>query len=154
MTLTLASCLVLSACGGGGSDSSTSSQVSTTNTQTNTATHTDTSTNQDSLDNLIISRDNDLSSNFTLSLDVKTEKTIYLSICDQYKQEKGAYKVDYDSCIFRSNIDEKGLKNTLTVANHYQDLIIAAWYFDGTPPHYQTWQNPLSKDETLSLEFN
>ncbi len=152
MTLSMTACLALAACGGG--DSSTSSQVSSTNTVTVTDTRTDTSTSQDTLDSLNISRENDLRSNFTLSLHVKTAKTIYLSICDEYEQKQGTYKVNYDSCIFRSNIDEKGLTNTLTVANHYQNLIIAAWYFDGTAPNYQTWQNPLSQDETLSLEFD
>ncbi len=151
-TLTLTACLVLPACGGGGG-ASDSNQMSSTNTVTGTDTSTDTSTSQTSLDSLNISRDNDLRSSFALSLNVKTAKTIYLSICDEYQKKQGTYKVNYDSCIFRSNVDEDGLKNTLTVANHYQNLIIAAWYFDGTPAHYQIWQNPLSKDETLNLEF-
>jgi len=128
--------LLLSACGGGGEVSSSTEAVSTTVTQTPTTstpppetTPPDTSVETETMADLTIAPQFDLSSKIRLNIDVDLnmgDSRAYLNICLKGDDNKA----DYDQCLLRAPLKQSKLTSTVMLANSALELVAEVWFYD------------------------
>ncbi|WOC24758.1 hypothetical protein LY624_08950 [Pseudoalteromonas sp. N1230-9] len=124
--------LFLSACGGGSgssteSASSTVPEVSTVTTQPETPANT--SIGVETMLDLNIAPEFDLSSKMQLRVNVDLQmgdNKAYLNIC--LKGEDG--KADYNQCLLRTALEQSKLSATLMLANSSLELVAEIWFYD------------------------
>ncbi|KZY40241.1 hypothetical protein CWC26_01510 [Pseudoalteromonas sp. S4488] len=139
--------LFLSACGGGGEGSSSTEAVSTTVTQTPTTstpppetTPPDTSVETETMADLTIAPQFDLSSKIELNIDVDLnmgDSRAYLNICLKGDDNKA----DYDQCLLRAPLKQSKLTSTVMLANSALELVAEVWFYDSqNEPLRFEWQ--------------
>ncbi|MCZ4251693.1 hypothetical protein [Pseudoalteromonas shioyasakiensis] len=139
--------LLLSACGGGGEGSSSTEAVNTTVTQTPTTstpppetTPPDTSVETETMADLTIAPQFDLSSKIELNIDVDLnmgDSRAYLNICLKGDDNKA----DYNQCLLRAPLKQSKLTSTVMLANSALELVAEVWFYDAqNEPLRFEWQ--------------
>ena len=81
-------------------------------------------------------------------------RSAYLSVCTEFTEGQDGIKVDYNSCLLRTSIDND-YAGTLTVANNQNRLVMAIWYLDDTKnPRYEIWENSSATDDERKFVVN
>jgi len=142
LLLTLGS--ILTACGGGGGSSQPATQTDAVATALSS-----------SLDDLVVAPTFNLQATFTLTVDIELDQNTrgYFSLCDPYDQSKSPVRVNFESCLLRGPLVAGQLKESLQVANHVRELMAVIWFYDGSDPIYQRWQQA-SADTAQELRIN
>lgn len=92
---------------------------------------------------LIASKSFLLEQEYDLAVSYKSDssRNAYLSVCTEFTQGQNGIKVNYNSCLLRTSIDND-FAGTLKVANDKNRLVMAIWYFDDKEnPRYEVWEN-------------
>ena len=95
-----------------------------------------------SLDELRISRENELSTVAELNVEVQINASkSFLSICDIPGEELDVGRVNYEKCILRTPIDNNLNAFKITLPNHIDSLVAIVWFYEtGRQPLVQRWQ--------------
>jgi hypothetical protein len=81
-------------------------------------------------------------------------RSAYLSVCTEFTEGQDGIKVDYNSCLLRTSIDND-YAGTLTVANDQNRLVMAIWYLDDTKnPRYEIWENSSATNDERKFVVN
>jgi hypothetical protein len=81
-------------------------------------------------------------------------RSAYLSVCTDFTEEESGIKVNYNSCLLRTSI-ENDYAGTLTVANDQNRLVMAIWYLDDAEnPRYEVWENDSAADAVRNFDVN
>jgi hypothetical protein len=81
-------------------------------------------------------------------------RSAYLSVCTEFTEGQDGIKVDYNSCLLRTSIDND-YAGTLTVANNQNRLVMAIWYLDDTKnPRYEIWENSSETNDERKFVVN
>ncbi|MCP4588060.1 hypothetical protein [Pseudoalteromonas sp.] len=124
--------LMLSACGGGESNSSikTESAIQTPTTSTATeTTGTDISAETETMADLMIEPEFDLSSKMELSVDVDLnmgDSRAYVNICLKGDDNRA----DYSQCLLRAPLKQSKLLSSVMLANNAIQLVAEVWFYD------------------------
>jgi len=152
--------LLLAGCGGGGGGTdSTATPAPTpvvTPTPTPVATPTptpvvtptpvpvvDPNAVYDSTAELIVAQSFLIKQEYELAISYKNEdsRRAYLSLCSEFTEGQEGVKVNYNSCLLRTSINES-YAGTVSVANDKKKLVMAIWYLDDVNnPRYAVWEN-------------
>jgi len=99
-----------------------------------------------SLDELRIPRDNELSTVAELNVEVQINANkSFLSICDIPGEELDADTVNYEKCILRTPIDNNLNTFKITLPNHIDSLVAIVWFYEaGRQPLVQRWQRTVA----------
>jgi len=97
---------------------------------------------QQSLDELRISKKNELSTVAELNVEVQINASkSFLSICDIPGGELDADTVNYEKCILRTPIDNNLNAFKIILPNHIDSLVAIVWFYEtGRQPLVQRWQ--------------
>jgi len=122
--------LMLSACGGGESNSSikTESAIQTPTTSTATET-TGTDISAETMVDLMIEPEFDLSSKMELSVDVDLnmgDSRAYVNICLKGDDNRA----DYSQCLLRAPLKQSKLLSSVMLANNAIQLVAEVWFYD------------------------
>jgi len=122
--------LSVASCGGGGNDASSNNSSGTIQGP------------PQSLDELRIPRDNELSTVAELNVEVQINANkSFLSICDIPGEELDADTVNYEKCILRTPIDNNLNAFKIILPNHIDSLVAIVWFYEtGRQPLVQRWQ--------------
>lgn len=149
--------LILSACGGGESGSSTEdvstivSQTPTTSTTPPEKTPTETSGETETMADLTIAPEFDLSSKTELSVDVDlnmADSRAYLNICLKGDDNKA----DYNQCLLRAPLKQSKLTSTVMLANSALELVAEVWFYDSqNEPLRFYWQHEEGQSAVFTI---
>jgi hypothetical protein len=90
----------------------------------------------------------------TVSYQNQNRRSTYLSVCTEFTEGPQGIKVNYNSCLLRTSIDND-YKGKLMVANDQNRLVMAIWYLDDTKnPRYEIWENDLDSNDVRNFEVN
>jgi len=134
--LLIAVFLFVAGCGGGGGGEGGGNDASSNNSS---------GTIQgppQSLDELRIPRDNELSTVAELNVEVQINASkSFLSICNIPGDELDADTVNYERCILRTPIDNNLNTFKIILPNHIDSLVAIIWFYEnGRQPLVQRWQ--------------
>jgi hypothetical protein len=105
---------------------------------------------------LIASKSFLLEQDYALDVSYKSEgnRSAYLSVCTEFTEGEYGIKVNYNSCLLRTSIDND-YTGTLTVANDQTRLVMAIWYLDDAKnPRYEIWENDSDTNNVKKFVVN
>ncbi|MEZ7187506.1 hypothetical protein NO991_06560 [Pseudoalteromonas sp. DY56-GL22] len=140
--------LMLAACGGGGEgDSATEStgtnvtQAPTTDTTPPETTPPATGVDPETMNDLTIAPEFNLSSKLELDVDVDLnigDTRAFLNICLKGDDDKA----DYNQCLLRAPLVQSKLSSSLMLANSGLELVAEVWFYDTqSEPLRYYWKN-------------
>jgi hypothetical protein len=161
---------LMAACGGGGGGSSATTTEPViliveepaviveveTETETEIELEPDPNAIYDTTAELIASKSFLLDPEYELAVSYQNDgnRSAYLSVCTEFTEGQEGIKVDYNSCLLRTSIDND-YAGTLTVANNQNRLVMAIWYLDDTKnPRYEIWENSSATDDERKFVVN
>jgi hypothetical protein len=152
--------LFMVACGGGGGgDSSTPSSPSVPTAPVIDVPivpiddQPDPDATYDSTAELIVSKSFLIEQEYELAVSYNS-RSAYLSVCTDFTEGQAGIKVDYNSCLLRTAVDND-YAGTLTVANDKNRLVMAIWYLDDAKnPRYEIWENSGDTNEIKKFVVN
>jgi hypothetical protein len=158
--------LLMVACGGGGSDSAPAVVVEEVAVTVIEATaevvvvepelEPDPDAIYDTTAELIAAKSFLLEPEYELTVSYQNQDTrsVYLSVCTEFTEGQNGIKVNYNSCLLRTSIDND-YAGKLMVANDQNRLVMAIWYLDDTKnPRYEIWENDLDSNGVRNFEVN
>jgi hypothetical protein len=159
--------LFILACGGGGESSSSPAQVMPVVVEEPAVpvvtapiiietVELDPNAIYDTTAELIASKSFLLEQDYKLDVSYKSEgnRSAYLSVCTEFTEGQHGIKVNYNSCLLRTSIDND-YAGTLTVANDQIRLVMAIWYLDDMKnPRYEVWENDSGTNNVKKFDVN
>jgi len=154
--------LLMVACGGGGSDSAPAvvvEEVAVTVIEAPAevvVVEPDPDAIYDTTAELIAAKSFLLEPEYELTVSYQNQDTrsVYLSVCTEFTEGQNGIKVNYNSCLLRTSIDND-YAGKLMVANDQNRLVMAIWYLDDTKnPRYEIWENDLDSNGVRNFEVN
>jgi len=97
----------------------------------------------DSTSELIVAQSFLIKQEYELAVSYNNEdsRRAYLSVCTEFTEGQEGVKVNYNSCLLRTSINDD-YTGTLSVANDKKKLVMAIWYLDDVKnPRYAVWES-------------
>ena len=150
LILTILATLIGCGGGGGGGGSEESSAVSTTDSSTNVVDN-----GSRGLDDLVVNRDNSLSSISELYIQVDmSARRSYLSVCPAPVGGIDVNTLDYNSCMIRATINASNNEFKLSIPNHIDNLVAILWFYDtNEEPFVSNWQRTDIKGAVIASNW-
>ena len=159
-------CLFILACGGGGDSSPAAPSIppvveaivlpAVTPTIVIETVEPDPNAIYDTTAELIASKSFLLEQDYELNVSYNSEgnRSAFLSVCTEFTEGQYGIKVNYNSCLLRTSIDND-YTGRLTVANDQTRLVMAIWYLDDAKnPRYEIWENDGDMNSVKKFDVN